>query len=94
MLGTLPEFLSADALQNMSLAAIAVLAGLALVVLRVVKAVVVRTVMLTLVVVAMGLLLLYRAELEDCAKTCSCSLLGQEIQVPDNPLCETSANQG
>lgn len=71
------------------LGAMVVLPVVAVLVVRWIRTVIVR---LTLIMVlgALGLSLwIQRADLQDCADTCSCSLFGQRLDIPAevNPNC-------
>ena len=82
MLAALPDWLDPELLKWIILVVIAVLLYLMYVVVRFVQ----RTVLkLSLFVLLAGIALslwVQRTDLEDCARTCECSLYGQTVTVP------------
>lgn len=63
-----------------------VLAVVGLIVWRVVRAIVSRTIMLIVIVALIGVLWMQREEFEQCQRTCSCSLFGREVSIPQAAL--------
>lgn len=63
-----------------------VLAIIGLVVWRVVRAIVTRMIYLGLIAALIGVLWIQRDELEQCQRTCSCSMFGQDVAIPDANL--------
>ena len=82
----LPDWLNAENLRQASVVAMFVLAIMGLIVWRVVRAIVTRMVYLGLIAALIGVLWVQRDELEECQKTCTCSVFGQEIAIPDAKL--------
>jgi hypothetical protein len=81
----LPKSLDPDTLRTVGLVALAVIVVLALLIMRMVQKMVLKVIFLGLLV-GLGTFVWYeRTDLADCAKTCACSLLGVDVQVPDCP---------
>ncbi len=82
LLAVLPDWIDPELLQWILLVVLAVTLYFMYVVLRFVR----RTVMKLLFFVALagfGLSLwIQRTDLQDCARTCECSLYGQELEIP------------
>lgn len=79
--------LDPDALRWLLLGAIALVLVAMFLVVRFVQKVAVKLVLFA-VLAALGLSLwVQRVELADCAATCSCSLYGRDVEVPDNRAC-------
>ena len=76
-----PEWLDAERLQIAGLGTLVVLAIVALLVMRL------KGFWLLLLVAAGFAVWTQRADLADCQTTCSCSLFGREVAVPDSPVC-------
>jgi hypothetical protein len=88
MLAALPDWLDPQLLQWIILVVIAVLLYLMYVVVRFVHRVVLKLVLFGLLA-GVGLSLwVQRNDLEDCARTCECSLYGQDVEVPWEQLPE------
>jgi hypothetical protein len=82
----LPEWLDAESLRQASVVAMFVLGIIGLIVWRVVRAVVTKMIYLGLIAALIGGLWLQRDDLEECQTTCSCSLFGQDVAIPDARL--------
>ena len=84
----LPDWLDPELLQWFIVVILAVVAYLLYIVLRFVRRLVAKVV-LFVVLVGLGVSLwVQRAELEDCALSCECSLYGQEVVIPVEQLPE------
>ena len=84
----LPGWLDPELLQWILVVALAVVAYLLFVVLRFVRRLVAKLVLL-IALVGLGVSLwAQRADLQDCAVTCECSLYGQEVVIPFEELPE------
>lgn len=82
VLAALPDWLDPVLLQWIILVVLAVLLYLMYVVVRFVQRIVVKVTLL-LLLAGVGLSLwVQRTDLEDCARTCECSLYGQDVEVP------------
>lgn len=85
---TLPDWLDPELLRWLIVAVLAVVAYLLYIVLRFVRRLVAK-VLLLVVLVGLGVSLwVQRADLEDCALTCECTLYGQEVVIPVEQLPE------
>ncbi len=78
VLAAFPEWLS----ENVSLFSVLTLAALALLVMRLVKKAITRVVLLGVLVVAAFFVYVNQDQFEQCANTCECRLLRQNIKVP------------
>lgn len=78
--------MDAESLRQASVVAMFVLGIVGLIVWRVVRAVFTRMIYLGVIAALIGVLWMERDELEQCQKTCACSLLGQEVTIPDAKL--------
>lgn len=87
----MPEWLDAERLAQLSMGLMFVLAIGALLVAKVVKAIVTKTIYLVLIALAIFAVWTQRDSLKECQETCSCSLFGREVTVPDNPACGEDA---
>lgn len=88
LLAALPEWLDPELLTWLILVVIAVLLYLMYVVLRFVQKAVLKVVLFGLLA-GIGLSLwVQRTDLEDCARSCECSLYGQTVEVPWEQLPE------
>ena len=84
----LPAWLDPELLQWIIVVVMAVVAYLLYIVLRFVRRLVAKVVLLV-ALVGLGLSLwVQRADLQDCARTCECSLYGQEVDIPFEQLPE------
>ena len=84
----LPDWLDPQLLRWLIVAVLAVVAYLLYIVLRFVRRLVAK-VLLLVVLVGLGVSLwVQRADLEDCALTCECTLYGQEVVIPVEQLPE------
>ncbi len=83
------EWADAESLQHVIVGAIVALGVLAVLVMRVVRKLLLRLVLIALMAALAASLWLQRADLQDCAATCSCQLFGQDVTVPAdaNPSC-------
>jgi hypothetical protein len=81
----LPESLDPSTLRTIALGALVVIAALAFLVVRFVQKMVLRVVLIG----ALAGLGLYvwseRASLDECRRTCACSIAGFDVQVPGCP---------
>ena len=83
-MGVVPESLDADTLRWIILV---VLAGLVVgmyTIIRFVRKATTRGLMLILLAVVGVSLYVQRESLEDCVDTCSCTLFGQDVEIPEN----------
>jgi hypothetical protein len=81
----LPKNLDPDALRTIGIAALVVLVLVAFLVLRFVQKMVLRVVLLG-VLAGLGVFVWWqRDNLHQCVPTCSCSVAGYTVQVPDCP---------
>ncbi len=88
MLAALPDWLDPELLTWLILVVIAVLLYLMYVVVRFVQKVVLKVVLFALLA-GIGLSLwVQRSDLEDCARSCECSLYGQTVEIPWEQLPE------
>ncbi len=83
------EWLDAESLQPILIAAIVALGVLAVLLMRFVRKLLLRLALIVLIAALAAGLWLQRADLQDCVETCSCRLFGQEVAVPadTNPNC-------
>jgi hypothetical protein len=84
---TLPDWVNPDNART-----IALLVGVGMVVLIVFVLRFVQKIVLKLAIALVLALVAFvawsqRADLDHCAKTCDCHLLGFDVQVPDSPTC-------
>jgi hypothetical protein len=87
-IAALPEWLDPQLLTWLILVVIAVLLYMMYVVVRFVQRVVLKVVLVGLLA-GVGLSLwVQRTDLEDCARSCECSLYGQTVEVPWEQLPE------
>lgn len=82
LLAALPDWLDPELLQWIILVAIAVLLYLMYVVVRFVQRAALKLVLFGLLAGVAVSLWVQRTDLEDCARTCACSLYGQTVEVP------------
>ncbi len=85
----IPDWLDAESLRTVIVVAIVVLGVAAATVLRFVRRVLVRIALVTLLVaLALGLWM-QRSDLQDCIDTCICQIFGQDVTIPSdrNPNC-------
>lgn len=88
LLAALPDWLDPELLQWIILVVIAVVLYLMYVVIRFVQRVVLKVALFVLLA-GVGLSLwVQRTDLENCARTCECSLYGQDVTVPWEQLPE------
>jgi len=90
MLSALPSFLNTDNLQTIAIAVIVALLVLGFIVFKLVKTVVVKVIGLALIAGLAFAVWSYRDNLKECAEDCSCTLFGQEVQLPapGQQLCD------
>lgn len=80
----LPDWLDAERLQWIILAVLGGLIYSMYWVTKMIRKVVTKVVML-IVIAALGLSLWFqRADLDECAQTCECSLYGQDVAIPED----------
>ncbi len=85
----IPDSVDPDQLRTIVILVILALLVVMFLVVRFVQKLVMKGVMLA-VLAGLGVALwAQRADLADCAQTCSCSLFGQDVEVPadQNPRC-------
>ena len=80
----LPEWLDADTLQRVVLAVIGTLLIGMYLTARFVRKIVTRLLLYVVLVGLAGGLWIQRAQLNECAQTCECTLFGQEVAIPEN----------
>ena len=80
----IPESLDADTLRWIILVVLAMIVVGMYAVIRFVQKRVTRGLMLALLVVIGIALYVERENLADCVDTCSCTLFGQDVQIPEN----------
>lgn len=78
----IPDWLSPDVLRWLVLGFVALLLVGMYIVIRVIQKVMLRVGLVLLLGVVAVIAWNERADLEGCAQTCSCELLGQEVEVP------------
>ena len=81
--------IDAESLQPIIVGAVVALGVLAVLVMRFVRKLLMRLLLVVLIGALAVSLWLQRADLQDCAKTCSCKLFGQEVALPADavPSC-------
>jgi hypothetical protein len=88
LLAALPEWLDPELLKWLLFVVIALILYLMFVVVRFVQKVVLKVALFTLLA-GLGLSLwVQRTDLDNCARTCECSLYGQTVDVPWDQLPE------
>ena len=88
LVAALPDWLDPNLLQWVILVAIVVLLYLMYVVVRFVQRAVIKIVLFALLAGIGVSLWVQRTNLQDCARTCECSLYGQTVDVPWDQLPE------
>jgi hypothetical protein len=88
LVAALPDWLDPNLLQWVILVVIAVLLYLMYVVVRFVQRAVIKIVLFALLAGIGVSLWVQRTDLQDCARTCECSLYGQTVDVPWDQLPE------
>ena len=90
---TLPEWIDPDNAKNIALAVGIAALVLIFVVLRFVQKMVIKISFTAVLALIAFVAWTQRADLADCAKTCECSVLGFEIEIPQDQLrgCEPTA---
>ncbi len=85
----IPDWLDAESLRSVIIAAIAVLGLAAVMVLRFVRRVIARVALIALLGALALSLWMQQADLQNCIDTCACRLFGQEVAIPasSNPNC-------
>jgi hypothetical protein len=78
----LPESLDSVTLQRIAIGVLIGLAVLSLLVFRFVQKMATRLILFAIIVGLAAVVWMQRAELGDCAQTCDCRLLGQDVRVP------------
>ncbi len=87
----MPDFLDADRLAQISIVVLLALVVVAVVVAKVVKTIVTKAIFLSVIAIAAFAVYSQRDEFKECQATCSCTLFGQDVEVPDNPACGEDA---
>jgi hypothetical protein len=89
---TLPTWFNPDDARNLMVLVGVAAIVLVFVVMRFVRKLVMRAVLVGLLVLVGGTAWYSRADLADCAKTCDCSVLGQDIKIPTDkyPQCRVA----
>lgn len=80
----IPESLDADSLRWIILVVLVGVVVAMYVVIRFVQKMATRAVMLILLAILGVALFVERENLEDCVDTCSCTLFGQDVKIPEN----------
>jgi dolichyl-phosphate-mannose--protein O-mannosyl transferase len=80
----IPESLDAETLRWMILVALALIVFAMYAIIRFVQKRVTRALMLALLVVIGIALYVERENLTDCVDTCSCTLFGEDVHIPEN----------
>lgn len=88
LVAALPDWLDPNLLQWVILVVIAVLLYLMYVVVRFVQRAAIKLVLFALLAGIGVSLWVQRTDLQDCARTCECSLYGQTVDVPWDQLPE------
>ena len=89
---SLPEWLSPEISENLSIVALVILGILLLLVLRFISKVILKfAFMVIIAALALGVWS-EKSELSGCINTCDCEIFGQKLQIPPNknPFCEES----
>ena len=83
------DWLDAESLRHVIIGAMVVLAVVAAFVIKAVRRLLLQVVLVVITMALAVSLWLQRADLGDCAATCSCSLYGLDVTVPAsaNPNC-------
>ena len=91
-LTVLPDWLHPKLLEDLSLVVLIGIALVALLAFRLIRRLVLRGVVVSLLVVLAVGLWEQRTQLSDCVDHCSCTLFGQTVQIPAdrNPRCQES----
>ncbi len=79
-----PDWLDPELLRWAILAVLVVLAVLAFMVLRIIRKVLTKVLLLVIIAALGTSLLVQRNELADCVETCSCSLYGFDVEIPED----------
>ena len=89
---SLPEWLSPEISENLSIGALVILGILLLLVLRFISKVILKFAFIVIIAaLALGVWS-EKSELSGCINTCDCEIFGQKLQIPPNknPFCEES----
>jgi len=89
---SLPEWLSPEISENLSIVALVILGILLLLVLRFISKVILKFAFIVIIAaLALGVWS-EKSELSGCINTCDCEIFGQKLQIPPNknPFCEES----
>ena len=83
------DWVDAESLRQILIGAIAVLGLIAALVIKVVRRLLLRLALVAAIVALAASLWMQRADLGDCAQTCSCKLFGYDVDIPPdaNPNC-------
>jgi hypothetical protein len=86
---TLPDWINPDNARNIALGVGVVALVLGILVLRFVQKIMMKVALSGLLLVVALVAWAERADLNDCAKTCECRVLWQDIKIPpsNNPNC-------
>jgi uncharacterized membrane protein (UPF0136 family) len=89
---TLPSWAGVDNLRTTALVVLVASVVLFFLVMRFVQKLMLKFVMLGLLALVGFGAWYYRADLGDCAKTCACSIAGQDVKIPadKNPACSNA----
>ena len=87
----LPSWANADNLRWIALGVIVGMVVLMLIVLRFIQKLVLKGTLFGIFAIVGIIAWVERADLEDCAKTCNCSVVGFDVKIPadKNPNCVT-----
>jgi hypothetical protein len=89
---SLPDWLSPEISEHLSIVALVVLGILLLLVLRFISKIILKLAfMLIILALALGIWS-ERSDLSGCINTCDCEIFGQKLQIPSgkNPFCDES----
>ena len=89
---SLPDWLSPEISEHLSVVALVVLGLLLLVVLRFISKIILKfAFMIIILALALGVWS-ERSDLSGCINTCDCEIFGQKLQIPPNknPFCDES----
>ena len=89
MIAALPSWADVDNLRTIILVALVVVVVVMLLVVRFVQKIMLKLTLLAVLGLVVGVGWWQRADLSDCAKTCSCRVLWQDVEIPTskNPAC-------
>ena len=89
---SLPDWISPEVVQNLSVVVLVVLGILLFLVLRFISKVMVRFTFIVIIIALAFGVWTERSDLSGCISTCSCEIFGQKIYIPEskNPFCGES----